>query len=339
MSRRKKHRNIPVFIPEEGCPHRCVFCNQANISGRLQIPGEKEVRDTILAHLSTLNPEVDEIEIAFFGGNFTGLPAGRQTTLLNIANEFTVRGLAGGIRLSTRPDYITDAGLQLLGQYPVKVIELGIQSFDDRVLSLSGRGHTVAQSLEAIQKVKAAGFGLVLQMMTGLPGDTGEGALSTACGMIAAGADATRIYPCVVIAGTPLETAFRNGTYVPHSLEDAARLAARLIQQFENAGVEILRVGLHPSDSLVLGKDLIAGPFHPAFREIAETYIWEEILQNATASLPEQRPLHITTAPEQLPRVAGYKKYNRQWLESRFTGVKFSGSTHLQNREFTICHY
>lgn len=339
MNRRKKHRNIPIFIPEEGCPHRCVFCNQANISGRMQIPGPEAVRETILTHLSTLNPAEEEIEIAFFGGNFTGLPTGRQAALLEVASEFTGKGLAGGIRLSTRPDYVTDAGLQLLQQFSVKVIELGIQSFDDGVLMQSGRGHTVAQSLEAIQKVKAAGFGLVLQMMTGLPGDTDEGALTTAAGIISAGAEATRIYPCVVIAGTPLETVFHSGAYVPQSLEAAARLAARLIRVFGDAGVGVLRVGLHPSESLAWGKDLIAGPFHPAFREIAETYIWEDILQKATASLPEQLPLHIATAPEQLPRAAGFKKHNRQWLESRFSKVSFSGSETLQHREFTLCHY
>lgn len=330
----KKHFNIAVFIPEEGCRFQCVFCNQRNISGRQSIPSRQEVVEIIERHLET-QPIESEKEIAFFGGNFTGLPRDRQEELLSIASEYYQRGLIRSIRFSTRPDFIDDETLAFIRQFPVKTIELGVQSFSDPVLRKSGRGHTAAQNREAALKVKAAGFELVLQMMTGLPGATAEDDLNTAQTIINLGAAGTRIYPCLVIKGTALEKMYHEGKYQPQGLEEAARFSADLIQLFEEAGVKVLRVGLHPSELLLKGTSLVAGPFHPAFRQMAETILWEKTLRQIPLNHSTLKHLTVRVAPRALVEAIGFKKHNKNWLLQHFHSVRFESDPTLNNREFT----
>lgn len=333
----RQHANIPVFIPGEGCRFQCVFCNQSRISGHSVHPGRDEVISIVERHLKTLPVPECKIEIAFFGGNFTGLPHTRQKILLDTAKSYVTSGKVSGIRLSTRPDYITPEILSWLAQYPVKTIELGIQSLDEEVLMQSGRGHTAKESREAARQVKQAGLGLILQMMTGLPGDTDEKSIMTAKEIIRLGADGTRIYPCLVIRDTPLADAFAKGEYKPCTLEESARLSARLIPVFEEAGVSILRAGLHPSDELISGNALLAGPFHPAFREIAETFIWEELLKEKTHNIPHRKGICLEVAPGREARAAGYKGYNRKWLEAAYGVLRIRQNPNLKGRECNLC--
>lgn len=334
MPSTKRHFNIPVFIPEEGCRFQCVFCNQRQISGRQTIPTSKEVVTIVEQHLTT-QPLDAEKEIAFFGGNFTGLPIERQIQLLDAASDFYQKGLIKSIRLSTRPDFINSEKLALLKQFPVKTIELGVQSFSDHVLQKSGRGHTAVQNREAAHLVKEAGFELVLQMMTGLPGSSVEDELNTAHSIIELGAAGTRIYPCLVIRGTALEKLFCEGKYKPQRLLDAARLSAQLIQLFEEAKVKILRVGLHPSEGLIEGTSLVAGPFHPAFRDIAETYIFNDKFRQIPLQNEKKRQLTIKIAPPSLAAAVGFKKHNKKQLLNHFVSVHFIPDNSLHAREFT----
>lgn len=336
MQATKKHFNIAVFIPEEGCRFQCVFCNQRNISGRQSIPSRQEVVEIIERHLAT-QPMESEKEIAFFGGNFTGLPRDRQEELLSIASEYYQRGLIRSIRFSTRPDFIDDETLAFIRQFPVKTIELGVQSFSDPVLRKSGRGHTTAHNREAALKVKAAGFELVLQMMTGLPGATAEDDLNTAQTIINLEAAGTRIYPCLVIRGTALEKMYHEGKYQPQGLEEAARFSAQLIQLFEEAGVKVLRVGLHPSELLLKGTSLVAGPFHPAFRQMAETILWKKTLRQIPLNHSTLKHLTVRIPPRALVEAIGFKKHNKNWLLQHFRSVRFEPDPTLKNREFSYC--
>ena len=103
----KKHSNIPIFIPELACPHQCVFCNQEKISGTHSIPQPKEIRHIVAQYLETI-PGNRIINIAFFGGSFTGIPVYLQEQYLKEAFVFVKTGRVSGIRLSTRPDYINE---------------------------------------------------------------------------------------------------------------------------------------------------------------------------------------------------------------------------------------
>ena len=112
-----RHINIPIFIPHLGCPNQCVFCNQRTISGVEEFDLEN-VRSIIEDSLSTVT-ESDFVEIAFFGGSFTGIDRGLMVDLLEIGYEYIKEGKISAIRCSTRPDYIDDEILDVLQKYDV----------------------------------------------------------------------------------------------------------------------------------------------------------------------------------------------------------------------------
>ena len=155
-----------------------------------------------------------------------------------------------------------------IARYPVKTVELGVQSLSDRVLSACCRGHRTADATDAIARLRAAGYGVTGQMMLGLPGATAEDELATARGLIEAGATSARIYPTLVLRGTRLAQMLGTGIYTPLSLEEAVERTADLLSLFDAAGVEVLRVGLQETDGL-RADNVIAGPHHPAFGELA----------------------------------------------------------------------
>jgi histone acetyltransferase (RNA polymerase elongator complex component) len=272
-----KHANIPIFLPELACPHQCVFCNQVKISGTLSVPAPAEVAVIVERHLSTLRKD-SIVDIAFFGGSFTGIEAGLQEEYLKEAFQFVQRGLVSGIRVSTRPDYIQQGKLDLLKKYGVTTIELGAQSTDKEVLKKTGRGHTFDAIQQASALILENKFQLGLQMMIGLPGDTYERAWKTANDIISLGAHCTRIYPTVIIKDTALERLYKQGKYKPLELEEAVLWTRDLVKLFEKNNVQILRIGLHTSEELVFGKSLVAGPFHPSFKELVMSKLWNELI-------------------------------------------------------------
>ena len=240
---------LPVFVPHLGCPHACVFCNQRRISGTQRPATAEDVKNSI-AQAAAFLPEGGKRQLAFYGGSFTAIPAQEQEALLAAAKQALDRGEIDAIRLSTRPDAIDDTVLKRLRFYGVETVELGAQSMDDTVLRLSGRGHTAAAVEQASRQIKAAGFRLILQMMTGLPGATDETDLESARRLIALRPDGVRIYPTVIVKDTALYESFRAGTYREHTVEDAVRVCARIVPLFEAAGIPVIRLGLNPTEEL-----------------------------------------------------------------------------------------
>jgi histone acetyltransferase (RNA polymerase elongator complex component) len=335
-----RHANIPIFIPELACPFRCVFCNQYNISGTSKPPGPQDVIATIDSHLKTLSPELYNIEVAFFGGSFTGLKKEEQDMYLSLVAPYLETGKVKGIRISTRPDYIDREILHNLKLKGVVAIELGAQSMNDDVLTRSGRGHTTADVILASEMILKYDFELGLQMMIGLPGDSPEYAQATAHKIIELGAHTTRIYPCLVIKDTTLERMFLNGKYTPQSLDEAVDLAATLCILFEKAGVKILRMGLHPSESFYEGDTLIAGPFHPAFGEMVLTKVWhKKISDQLNYKHVKANNIVFQVHPSQLNAAIGYKAANRLWLEKKFRNVKFLSRTDFKKNDFHVDTY
>ncbi len=326
-----KHFTIPIFIPELACPFQCAFCNQRKISGHIVIPDEEEILKIIKSHLLTYPKNNKHVEIGFFGGNFTGLPLNEQEKFLKIAFPFLQNGYIQGIRLSTRPDYINNSVLKLLKKYGVTVIELGAQSFDDTVLKKNYRGHTAAQTEKASKMILDAGFYLGLQMMIGLPGDTLEKALFTAKKIVDLGASCTRIYPTVVIKDTAMHLWYKNGTYQPLSIEEAVEWTKHLLLFFEKTAVKVIRTGLHPSEGLITGEELVAGPFHPSFKELVMTSIWRDMLQEI---MPEKSDkIKIFVPEKELNFAIGYRASNKKMLINRFKTVKFVAVKDITKRE------
>jgi histone acetyltransferase (RNA polymerase elongator complex component) len=326
---KKKHFNIPVLIPEAACPFQCIYCNQKKITGASHIPDQEEINKIITDHLSTIPENDSETELAFFGGNFTGLPDSEQRSYLSLAKPFLDSGRIIGIRLSTRPDYINKSVLQLLKSHRVTTIELGAQSFDNEVLQMSKRGHTSEDTEAASKMILNAGFRLGLQMMIGLPGDTPVKSLLTAHRITELGASQTRIYPVLVIKGTSLEKIYLAGDYKPLSLEEAINWSKLLFLKFESAGIAVIRMGLHPSDGIHTGKDLVAGPFHPSFRELVLTEIWSDLLTPLLNTRTTTLSLRIPSA--ELNYAIGYGGKNRKMLLNGFRYVNFIPDKSMNN--------
>lgn len=326
-----KHYTIPIFIPELACPFQCVFCNQQKISGRLKIPGDEEIISSIELHLASFKETEREVEIGFFGGSFTGLSLTEQGHFLQLAKPYIDKNEAQAIRLSTRPDYINEEILNLLKQNHVKTIELGAQSFDEEVLKQSFRGHTAVQTENAAKMILANGFKLGLQMMIGLPGDSLEKSIATAKKIIQLGANSTRIYPTVVIKGTALHQWFEQGKFQVLNMEEAVGQTKQILPLFEDAGVEVLRVGLHPSEGLLDGSELVAGPFHQSFRELVLTEIWADIFKPLLLE-SGSKSIEITVPAKEINYAIGYKGKNKKMLLEKFQTVRFVADEGITQR-------
>lgn len=319
-----KHYNIPIFIPELACPNRCIYCNQRHISGQLQAVKPEEIKQIIEQHLATfIRPS--EVELAFFGGSFTGIDKKDMLTYLQIVQPYIEQGEIKSIRISTRPDYINEKILDILQQYNVKDIELGAQSLNEEVLAFAKRGHTVRDVENASQLIKSYGFSLGLQMMIGLPLDTVEKSKETAKKILKLGAESTRIYPTLVINNTDLADLYRQNKYKALSLDKAVDWTAEIYKIFSQSSIKILRVGLHPSEALINGTELLAGPFHVSFKELVLTKIWQEKF--------EKLPINTKTIlvnPKEINYAIGYNSKNKQLLQKKFPYLKFISDSNVE---------
>ena len=328
----KTHYTIPVFIPELACPHRCVFCNQQHITSVMKSPSIKEVKGIINRYLSTI-PENRFIDIGFLGGNFTGIPAADQEAYLETALPFIENGLVEGVRVSTRPDYISDEILRRLKKYHVKTIELGAQSMDDEVLEMAARGHTSSDTKKAAKMIRDYGFNLGLQMMTGLPGDTLQKSLMTAREIAGLGASSTRIYPTLVIKGTYLETLWREKKYQPQTLKQTIEWLIPIMDIFEQYNINVLRVGLHPTEGFLNGRELLDGPFHPSLRQLVISERWKMLLTKGISSQPAKN-LILKVNPKDMAYASGYMGQNKKLLQQWFKSVKLKQDNSVKKGTF-----
>lgn len=311
-----RRRIIPVFVPHLGCPNDCVFCNQRRISGA-QTPATAETVVQAIEAARRLIPEGEMAELAFYGGSFTAIPEVEQEFLLRAAEPFVACGMLSGIRISTRPDAVTPAILARLKRFHVKTIELGSQSMLDSVLVRAGRGHTAADTVHAATLIRENGFQLILQMMTGLPGDTPEGARETARRIIALQPDGVRIYPTVIVRDTALHDLWKAGLYAEHTVEDAVAVCADLLPMFGAAGIPVIRLGLNPTDDLS-GGDAVGGAYHPAFGELVRSRI---LLNKATALLegtPAGSAVTLGVNRREISAMVGQHRSNLTALQERF---------------------
>ena len=289
-----RHLNIPIFIPHLGCPNACVFCNQRTISGTQYFDATQV--DAQIAQALDTTTLADTAEIAFFGGSFTGIDKALMCYLLDIAERYVQqppkeRARVLGIRMSTRPDYITEEILEILARYSVRTVELGVQSMDDDVLAASGRGHDAACAERACRMLLDAGYEVVGQTMIGLPGSTPQSEIATAQRLCKIGVQAARIYPTVVFADTDLCAMMQAGSYLPLSLDGAIDRSAEVLRIFEQHGVQVIRIGLCASENLTDPTTAVAGANHPALGELVRSRLYYRNLRKllSGAQAPVQR--------------------------------------------------
>ena len=307
---------IPLFIPHMGCPHRCVFCDQRAITGSAgRIPSPDQIRTEVERYLKFSRKRPSTIQISFFGGNFLGLEQKVMLQLLDTAAAFVDNGAVDSLRFSTRPDTICQERLADIARFPVKTVEIGVQSMNDSVLDACMRGHTAAETITAATLIKDAGYQLGLQMMVGLPGDDDDGAMATAYQLARLDPDFVRIYPTLVLSGSPLARMFRADSYHPMTMDACITLVARLYRFFKKKGISVVRMGLQASDGLADPTELLAGPYHPAFGHLVHGEIVLDAIRTALVGmdiLPNK--LSIRIHPTMVSRVQGLNKRNLYYL-------------------------
>jgi len=315
--KKKKHLIVPVFVSHEGCPYRCSFCNQAKITGTEKKTDKNMLRETLRTHLGGVGRLPEKRELAFFGGSFTGIPLERQEYLLSLVQPWILSGEIQSIRVSTHALFIDDVRLSLLAKNHVEAVELGIQSTDDEVLKLVGRECPFDVIQSAVSKIRERGFRLGLQLMPGLPGDSEQKFQKSVRDVLALGPDFVRIYPTLVIKNTGLFDMYREGTYTPWSLERMIEAVKEAVVQFEKAGIPVIRVGLHPDQSLL--ENYVDGPFHPAFRYLVDSRIAREQMIKMIRGL-KQVPLSVTfkVPARKVSVYLGHKRENLAVIKNIF---------------------
>ena len=311
-----KEHIIPVFVPHLGCPHNCVFCNQNSITGEQKPATGRDVERIVEAALSGEVPE-NGYQIAFYGGSFTAIPASEQEELLSAAYSYVKKGVVKSIRLSTRPDAIDGEILTRLEKYGVTTVELGVQSLDDTVLLKSGRGHSAQVVYSSSELIKKRGFRLIIQMMTGLPGDTKEKSLATARKIISIHPDGVRIYPTVIIKNTPLYELYLRGTYREHTVEEAVDWCAEIVPLFNSENIPIIRLGLNPTDDLSAG-EAAAGAYHPALGELVKSRILYNRMSELLSDVPAGSDVKITVGPRLISQAVGQHRKNISGLIEKY---------------------
>ncbi len=311
-----KHINIPLFIPHLGCPNQCIFCNQKHISGN-EAFDEKNVRNEILKVLSTISNE--ECEIAFFGGSFTGINRDLMIRLLDIAQEFVNQGKASGIRMSTRPDYISKEIIEILSKYTISCVELGIQTANNEVLKYLKRGHSVEDTKKAISLLNDACIKFVGQMMIGLPKSSPSDEIECAKLIAKSKACGARIYPTLVLKNTELADLYENKEYTPLSIDEAVDRSANVLKIFLKANIPCIRIGLCDSENLHSKNTFVAGPNSPSIGEMVKSKVYYDLIVEKLKEMKSTIKNVIIECPMgKTSQIIGTKKKNIIKLKNLF---------------------
>lgn len=323
------HSNISIFVPHLGCPNQCTFCNQRHITGVQKLPRVSDIEDAVKTAVNSSKYSPDDCEIAFFGGSFTAIDREYMCELLEVAHKYVKNHTVAGIRISTRPDKIDNEVLNLLKSYSVTSIELGAQSMCNDVLLKNNRGHTADDVITASNLIRQHSIQLGLQMMTGLYGSTYEKDIHTAKEFIKLSPDTVRIYPTVTLANTDLSVLYQDGSYIPPTLDETVVLCSKLLTMFDNEKIKIIRLGLHTIDE----SSYIAGPWHPALRELCDSYI---IRQRLESVLDDKKSYKIYINSKDTSKFIGQKRSNIDYFLKRGINLKFVNDNNVEIGNFTV---
>lgn len=327
----KKEYIIPIFIPFLGCPHDCAFCNQVKITNYKDSINKENTIKQIDQYLSYFPNNDNPKEIAFFGGSFTGLETNIMISYLEIALAYKKKGIIDRIRLSTRPDYINNSILDILKKYEVDVIELGIQSLDNKILKANERGHSKEDSIKASKLIKDYGFKLGHQIMPGLYKDSYDSSIITGLESIKMNPDMVRIYPTLVIKDTKLEKLYKENLYKPLTLDEAIDISSKLYMIYSYKNIPVIRIGLQPTENINDKEDVVAGPFHPSIRQLVESNIHKIYLEELIKKFDFKENIKIHVPNREISIISGNKKSNKDYLYKNY-GLKLNFENN--NEEF-----
>jgi histone acetyltransferase (RNA polymerase elongator complex component) len=309
---------IPFFISHQGCPHQCVFCNQNHITGKKAPADAAAIHKTITQFLKTAENN-EPADVAFYGGSFTAMQLSVQKNYLEAVKPFIDTEKVQNIRISTRPDAIDCQVLTQLKEHHVQTVELGVQSMQNSVLHRSGRGHTAMDTRKAVKLLRAYGFCIGIQLMLGLPGDSTDTFMSTVRAVVRLKPDFVRLYPLLVLKDTPLERLYKTKQYTPLSLDTAVLLCRNAFVLFEQTGIEVARMGLQPDQELLKPGVIMAGPYHPAFRQLVESSILlDKMRAMLRTEIGKQGSVTFAVLPEDLSAAIGQRRSNIEKLKKEF---------------------
>lgn len=331
---------IPIFIPHKGCKNECVFCNQRKISGKIKSVTVKDVENEIKKHLKYFEnvenkTEKVKIQLAFFGGSFTGISIKEQIKYLEVANKYIKNGKINSIRLSTRPDYIYPKILKMLKEYNVQTIELGVQSMDNEVLNSSKRGHSKKEVMRASRLIKLFGFELGHQLMIGLPNSNLSKEIYSINKCLKYNPINLRIYPVYVINPSELYDMYVEGKYIPLNLDEAINRTYEVIKECKKSDVKIIRIGLQSTDEITSNNEGLFGPVCDNFAEyVLAKFAYEKLdkkisdtLKNLKLNDNEKLNIEVITNKKYISIVSGPKKINKEKLKNKYriNDIKIKG--------------
>ena len=317
---------VPIFIPNEGCPYRCIYCQQEKITDRPPNPfNADDVKETLERAIASARfDQARTREVAFYGGTFTELPLARMEELLEAVTPYMERGAFDAIRVSTRPDAIDEQRLDLLRHFGIATVELGAQSMDDEVLTLSRRGYRAERVISSVRLLREYGLKVGIQLMPGLPGDSEEKFLRTVEAIVRLRPEMVRLYPTLVIRGTELAAWYRRGRYRPLALEEAVKICRDSCIRLEGEGIPVIRIGLMASPSLSAQGEILAGPWHEAFGFLVRSDIFYQKLEPHLPMPGEAKKIKIRVSPKEIPLARGYRNEGLRRIEKR-TGAMVEG--------------
>jgi histone acetyltransferase (RNA polymerase elongator complex component) len=310
---------VPIFLLNRGCPHRCIYCNTRQIAGKTEEPlSEEHLRQTVASYAGQGKKKSEPTELAFYGGNFTGMEQQEQVRLLEITDTLIRDGLIHQVRIATRPDDLPPKTLDLLAQHQVRTIEIGAQSLQDDVLTLARRGHTAADVAQAVRQTKERGFAVGIHLMAGLPGDKEDKFAETIQKTIDLRPDMVRLHPTLIFQETPLAEMYQTGEYNPMTLSEAIHLCKKALVEFEKAGIPLIRLGLQETELMKAPGSILAGPFHPAFRSLVEAALFLDMATHLLLAGHVAGKVSFSVSPRDVSSFRGERNGNIRALMEHF---------------------
>lgn len=179
-------------------------------------------------------------------------------------------------------------------------------------------------------------------MMVGLPESTKLDEINTAKALIKLKPKIVRIYPVLVIKDTPLEEEYKNKEYVPLTVEQAVETCKEIVDLFNKEKIEVIRIGLQNTEEITDPSDknsqVVAGPYHPAFRQLVEGRLWyDAIVAEIKKINVKVMQVKIIANQENINNIIGHKKENISKLKEFYdVDVRVETSEEIKPGKFKI---
>jgi hypothetical protein len=231
----------------------------------------------------------DDVMVGFFGG-----PVPDDALLAACGDlPFAVR---------VRPDLLSRGDADRLVAAGALAIEVDALTLDDHVLRQAGRRYPAALVEQILEGLQPLGVRVGIVLAPGLPGSTYDSCLHDARHS-APLIHTARLHPVLVLEHSRLQQRHIDGLYTPLLLGEAVTVCRGMMDLLEDAGVEVIRVGLQPGPDGV-GRAL-AGPVHPSLRELVEARRVREQLIALLDGTPPRSHIVIRCAPQDVGRTRG----------------------------------